>query len=202
MEKLPKTDTVLAPACKTGTGIESCLMAMSSPVIYTSRLRLRPLSLTDASFIQTLRNDPAVNTYIRRDMLIDRKTAEAFIQKILNGEQSGTFKFWAISLPAEQLIGTICLWNFNPERTQAEVGYELLPLHQKKGYMQESLRAVMDFGFNELKLGHIDAYTHFENQASLVLLGREGFDLMPDLKDPDIPENRVFRKKNPGSLGI
>jgi ribosomal-protein-alanine N-acetyltransferase len=40
------------------------------------------------------------------------------------------------------------------------VGYNLSPEFQNKGVMSEALNYIIDFGFNELKLDSIEAFTH------------------------------------------
>jgi ribosomal-protein-alanine N-acetyltransferase len=84
--------------------------------------------------------------------------------------------YWAISSKnSPGLIGTICLWNFNEENKSAEVGYELLPIFQGKGLMQEALSNVIVFGFKTAKFKRIIAYTHSRNDKSIKLLQKAGF---------------------------
>ncbi|HEY9362570.1 MAG TPA: GNAT family protein, partial [Chitinophagaceae bacterium] len=54
-------------------------------------------------------------------------------------------------------------------------GYSLLPDHQRKGIMQEALKAVLDFGFNVLQLHSLEANASPENEASLKLLEKNNF---------------------------
>lgn len=79
-------------------------------------------------------------------------------------------------LKAALPVGTICLWNFSPENDSAEVGYELLPAFQGKGYMQEALAKVIEFGFEELALPALTACVHAENEASIRLLEKFDFE--------------------------
>ena len=57
----------------------------------------------------------------------------------------------------------------------AEVGYDLNPIFQRKGIMSEALNKVINFGFNELGLDNIEAYTHIQNENSKKLLEKNGF---------------------------
>jgi ribosomal-protein-alanine N-acetyltransferase len=50
--------------------------------------------------------------------------------------------------------------------TIAEVGYGLNPAFQNKGIMTEALKCVIDYGFNELKLIKIEAFTHIKEMSS------------------------------------
>jgi ribosomal-protein-alanine N-acetyltransferase len=69
------------------------------------------------------------------------------------------------------------------------VGYELLPAFQHKGIMTEALEKVIAFGFDEMKLQRIEAWTTKENHASIKLLQKNNFikDLAKENNDgPDM----------------
>ncbi|MGG2024900.1 GNAT family protein [Gottfriedia sp. S16(2024)] len=76
---------------------------------------------------------------------------------------------------SDQLIGTICLWNFSVEQKKGEVGYELSPELQGKGIMQEAVKAVLAYGFNTLELQVIEGIVQSENQKSIQILERNKF---------------------------
>lgn len=167
------------------------------PVITTSRLWLRQLTDSDRSDISLLRSDKQVNTYLDRPAQASLQDAQAFIDKINHGISNNQWIFWAINLkemPA--LSGTICLWNFSEGQKIAEIGYELFPVFQHQGYMQEALQAVVDFGFKNLFLHSIEAYTHRENAASIRLLVKNKFKSIADRSDEENPDNIIFSLNN------
>lgn len=98
------------------------------------------------------------------------------------------------------MIGSICLWNFSTDRKYAEVGYDLSQEFQGLGIMAESLKAVLDFGFNILSLGTIEAYTHKHNEPSRKLLIKHGFELIKDKTDEHNIDNQVFAIEKAGML--
>lgn len=75
----------------------------------------------------------------------------------------------------QQLVGTICLFDFSIENKSCEIGYELLTKFQGQGIMQEAAQTVIDFVFQSLKCKKILAYTHLENQQSTHLLLKLNF---------------------------
>jgi [ribosomal protein S5]-alanine N-acetyltransferase len=90
--------------------------------------------------------------------------------------KKNTGLYWAIALPeSNQLIGTICLFDFSDELKKCEIGYELLPQYQGQGVMKEALKKVIDFAFHTLKTEIIDAFTHHSNQNSILLLQKLNF---------------------------
>jgi len=148
------------------------------PVLHTNRLTLRALSIDDLDELFRLRSDERVNQYIGRSSNITPADVEAFIQKINSIVANNDAVYWAISLKDKpELIGTICYWNVQPEKHMADIGYELLPEHQGKGFMQEAIAAVITYGFEVVGFQVIAGLTHPHNQASRKLLERSGFKL-------------------------
>ncbi len=148
----------------------------SFPNLTTKRLVLRQLQLSDDANIMALRSNEHVNKYIDRPKQITIEEAQAFIHKINSGIGNNKWTYWAITLKEQDdLIGTICLWNFSKDYSVAEIGYELLPRFQGKGIMQEAFSIVLEFGFKILKLQSIEAYTHRDNVGSTRLLVKNKF---------------------------
>jgi [ribosomal protein S5]-alanine N-acetyltransferase len=146
------------------------------PELTTERLILRQLRDDDAEALFVLRADADVARYVDRRLARSAGEALMFIDRINEGIDLGEAIFWAITVPGEdRLIGTICLWNISDDRTQAEIGYELIPAEQGKGIMQEAARAVIPYGFATMGLRIIEAVVHPENAASIRLLVRNGF---------------------------
>ena len=171
---------------------------MNAPTLQTERLLLRPLKKEDARNIFLLRSDEFINQYIDRPRATSIEDAKAFIEKIggLTAEQNAFYR--AITLKEnDDLIGTVTLWNVNDALNKAEIGYELLPSFQGKGYMQEALKAVIDLAFNELNLSSIEGWTHPHNISSYKLLEKLGFtrDLDAEKTKPDEAKEIIYSLK-------
>jgi len=146
------------------------------PVLTTPRLILRSLRTEDAHDLFFLRSNEEVNTFIESARHTSLEQTEAFMLKIENGIRRNEWIFWAITAKNDdRLIGTICLWNLEVEKDLAETGYVLHPDYQGRGWMSEALEAVVSFGFDELHLKDITAFTHRDNVSSTQLLLRHGF---------------------------
>jgi ribosomal-protein-alanine N-acetyltransferase len=121
------------------------------------------------------------------------KDIRAFISKINDGIHNNEWIYWAISLKDDPtLIGTICLWNFSEDTTAAEIGYELDPAFHGKGIMSEALKKIIEFGFNEIELNSIEAYTHSKNEVSKKLLQKYNFKLDAGRVDKENIDNIIF----------
>lgn len=171
---------------------------MSLPVLDTSRLLLRQLKETDVGAIYSLRSNEQVNQFIDRPIAKDPEEAKAFIQKISDGIAGNKSYYWGITLKENgKMIGTICFWNLSADRKRAELGYELHPDYQGKGYMDEALKEVISFAFRS-GFTSLEAYTHKDNFASTKLLLKHGFVHDEERKDPENPCNIFSLAKPPG----
>jgi ribosomal-protein-alanine N-acetyltransferase len=56
-----------------------------------------------------------------------------------------------------------------------ELGYILAFEHHGQGYVQEAVKAVLDFAFTELNMNRIEASVDPRNETSLRVLDRLGF---------------------------
>ncbi|HVI46405.1 MAG TPA: GNAT family N-acetyltransferase [Chitinophaga sp.] len=146
---------------------------MSLPHLTTTRLKLRALSDQDAPQIHELRADPDIASLLGRPVSGGIEDALAHIDRIRKAEQSW---YWAITLKDDDtLIGTICYWNLEPEIKKAELGYELLPTHHRKGFITEAIREVLRFGFHEMGTDIITALPSVNNKPSIAVLEQLGF---------------------------
>ena len=164
------------------------------PKLQSQRLILRQTTTNDCKEILFLRSDKEVNKYIQRAVANNNADAKAFILTITKGIENGELIYWSISLKENpQMIGSICLWKFSDDGKEAEVGYDLNPKFQGQGIMSEALKMVLDFGFNQLGLAEILAFTHAQNQASVKLLSKNNFGIIEGRKDADNENNIVFK---------
>lgn len=159
----------------------------------TDRLILRTLTEFDSYEVLGIRSHPVINQFLHRDS--PRNTFEAldFILNIQRKSANGEIFFLGIALQNKpELIGTICLWNFSSDRKTAELGYELLPEYHGKGIMSEAVTFILNFGFEDLNLSKIEAFTNKNNLNSIQLLQKFNFTLNVNRKDEKYPENLIF----------
>lgn len=144
--------------------------------LQTPRLFLRALTTGDDDAIFALRSNDEVNRFIGRTAAQTLADATGFIQARIKDMVASECVYWAIELKSTgRLIGTICYWNLNYNEESAEIGYELMPDMQGKGIMQEAIKAVIAWGFNEMKLETIMALPLVEHERSVKLLEKNGF---------------------------
>jgi len=146
------------------------------PVLETSRLLLRRTTLQDASDIFEMRSDPEVMKYIPRPIAKSEEDVFALIHLIDGFIETGERINWAIELKENgKVLGLIGYVNISVEHQRAEVGYSLNRSWHRKGIVKEALKAVLDFGFANMKLHTVNAIVDAENTPSASLLENVGF---------------------------
>ncbi|RQO37908.1 N-acetyltransferase [Chryseobacterium sp. KBW03] len=162
----------------------------------TTRLILKAINENDTEDILRIRSNEVTNRFVRRNSPKNNYDALQFILTIKERTKNNQTVYFGISLKGQQnLIGTICLWNFSEDRKTAEVGYELLPEYHRQGIMSEALKAVLNCGFNELHLQEIVAITSRFNENSKGLLLKHDFILEEGKEDEGFPDNIIFSLK-------
>jgi len=162
---------------------------MILPSLQTNRLAIRQVQLSDASFIFTLRSDDAINVFLDRKKAENLDDATSFIQKISINIAEGNTCYWVIDLKEEQFSsGTICIFNMDENEKSCEIGFELLPMFQKKGMMKEAALAVISYVTQVKKFKKIKAFVHRGNINSIGLLKTLGFVLSNEkgTEEPDM----------------
>jgi [ribosomal protein S5]-alanine N-acetyltransferase len=153
------------------------------PVFHTDRLKIRQLTDEDANQISVIRSNEIVNQFLNRPKNTSIEDATVFINDIKKRIENKESLYWAISMKENNtLIGTTCLFNFNPEKRMAEIGYELHPDFHGKGIMNEVIATTINYGFTELNLRTIIALTKPENKNSISLLTKNNFLLDKDFE--------------------
>ncbi len=146
------------------------------PVIETERLLLRRTTTGDAEALHFLRSDKRVMQYIDRPPSRDLQDAVDLVTKMDEGINSNTTIAWAICLKGSPtMAGSIGFYRTDLANHRGEVGYMLHPDYQRKGIMDEALKAVLDFGFTRLRFHTIFAVVNPDNAASIALLEKNKF---------------------------
>ncbi|MBI1800009.1 MAG: GNAT family N-acetyltransferase [Chloroflexi bacterium] len=144
--------------------------------ITTDRLLLREYVEDDWRAMQAYQSDPR---YLRYYAWTHRPEADVreFVGRFIaaQAEQPRRRFALAVVLKAEnRLIGNCNLRKDHAADQVAEIGYELNPDYWGCGYATEAVRALLAFGFDELKLHRIAAWCIAENVASARVLEKLG----------------------------
>lgn len=143
-------------------------------MLETKRLVIRPFQEKDAEAFFACCQNPNLGNNAG---WAPHKTIEES-REILRNVFIGQENIWAMTLKdTQQLIGSIGIVP-DPKRENPQVrmlGYWLDEAHWGKGYMTEAVKAVLNYGFNELQLSLITANCYPHNKRSQQVLERNGF---------------------------
>src|SRR5258705_3436097 len=146
------------------------------PVLSPARLVLRETIANDVAAVFAMESDPVAMRYWSRPPMQEVAEAQASVERAIGFFASRTGLRWAITRSGDdQLLGHVSLFSFSEQNGRAEIGYGLAREHWGKGFMNEALTAVVDYGFGPLGLRRIEADTDPRNLASLRALERLGF---------------------------
>jgi [ribosomal protein S5]-alanine N-acetyltransferase len=154
------------------------------PTLETKRLLLREITKDDADSIFSCFSNEDVTRYYGQETLNNIEQAEAFVDFFANSYKEKRGVRWGIELKGYQgIIGTIGFNAWSPKHKRAEIGYEIHPEHWGMGYTFEAISKVIQYGFDEFGLTRIGAVVFMENEASIKLLTKAGFEKEGILRD-------------------
>lgn len=146
------------------------------PTIDTDRLFLRGISAADVDRFYEIYSNPEVMRYWSAPPLPDRDAAAEQVAEIQNLFERREMLKWGIALRTDnKLIGTVTLFHPDFTHRRVELGYALGRDYWGRGYMQETLVAVLDFAFDVLAMHRLEADVDPRNSASIQALERMGF---------------------------
>lgn len=157
-----------------GNRIECVYKKEQSLILTTERLVLRPFQKEDAESFFTCCRNPNLGNNAGWPPHRTLEESRKILQSVFI-EQEG---IWAVTLKdTRQLIGSVGIIA-DPKRENSQVrmlGYWLDETYWGKGYMTEAVKAVLKYGFEELKLSLITANCYPHNERSQHVLKKNGF---------------------------
>lgn len=161
------------------------------PSLQTNRLILRPWLALDRKPFAQLNQDPEVMRYFPQ--LLTATESNRLIERIENHFKTNGFGFWAVELrQTGEFIGFIGLQipGFEaPFMPTVEVGWRLARQFWGQGFATEGAIAALSYGFLQLQLPEIVAFTAKVNHRSIAVMKRLAMEHNPkdDFKHPALP---------------
>ncbi|MFT5250293.1 MAG: ribosomal-protein-alanine N-acetyltransferase [bacterium] len=164
-------------------------------IIETNRLVLRELDINDSENFFNLNSDSEVLKYTGDLPFSSIAAAENFLINYSDYKKNG-FGRWAVILKeTESFIGWSGL-KLNEENL-VDIGFRFFKKEWGKGYATESARAVLDYGFNTLKLNEIIGRASKNNISSIRVLEKLNMTFWKQDSFEGIEESVYYRiKKN------
>ena len=146
------------------------------PVIETSRIKLRLLSVEDTDFIHEIYKDLKVAKYDDFEPINSREEAYRIISDYAEEFSKKSQIRWGIEQKHSQnMVGTCGLYDFDEDNNKCTIGYDLIPSRWNKGIMTNVVKAVTEFAYNKMDMHRIEAFITPGNDASIRVLKKNGY---------------------------
>ena len=154
------------------------------PNLQTPNLYLRELTEDDAADLLAVFADEEVTRFYDLYAYASEDEALELIDFFTESFEVERSIRWGIARRADDRIIGTCgyVWL---RRFRGEIGYELHRALWRQGIMKEALAAIIQFGFELLRLNRIEALVMVENTASAALLRSLGFQEEGVLREHD-----------------
>ena len=147
------------------------------PVQESDNLLLRQILPSDAVHIYQLYADPEVTRHYDLETFTKSGQAREIIQSYTGRFDRGLGLRWGVCHKGaeDEVIGTAGynLWLQSSRR--AILGFDLLSKFWRRGIMTEALCAVLNFGFERMRINRVEATVFPRNIPSHALLNKLGF---------------------------
>ena len=144
-------------------------------LIETDRLLLREIILDDAPDMLRLHSIPEVQKYTGDPVITSQEEIREKIEEIRTRDyQNHGFGRWATFLKDGHIFVGWAGLVYLPEFDEVDLGYRFLPEFWGQGIATEASLAILDYGFNTLKLERIVAIAMKEHKASIRVMEKVG----------------------------
>jgi RimJ/RimL family protein N-acetyltransferase len=155
--------------------------------IRTERLLLREIRDDDWPAVLAYQSDPRyLHFYTWTGRTEDDVRAFVSMLAALQREQPRRKFQLAITLPGDDtLIGNVGVRRKDGNDWEADIGYELNPLFWGRGYATEAARAIVAYGFDELRVHRISSWCIADNLRSARVLEKAGLRLEGRMRETE-----------------
>ncbi len=143
-------------------------------ILETERLLLREFDEGDAEAMFVLGSDPEVTRFTGDRLTSIEQAVEVLRTRPMADYRKHGYGRWAcVDRASGELIGFAGL-KYLDDLQEVDVGYRFLPAYWGRGLATEAGRAVVEFGFAEVRLHRIIGLVAPENGASVRVLEKLG----------------------------
>ena len=160
----------------------------------TCRLVIRSLATSDVTNYAALVADPEVMRYIGDGNVVDEAQARTYVENCIENERTVGFARYALELKSSSKFVGFC--GYAPVDDYVDFGYRIARKYWGNGYVGEAAQAIIKYGFERLGFDCIVAIAYIENERSIRVMRKLGF----EFESPDTlnGHNAVrYCKRNP-----
>lgn len=149
---------------------------MTFEILTTERLKLRKLTPETYQFVYDAYSDEALIQFLGVADAEQLEKERTKFKKGLSIHNKTFLYFQLLDGTTEKIIGWCGYHTWYLDHNRAEIGYGLFSEEYKNtGIMTEAMTAILDYGFNSMKLHRVEAMIATYNVPSLKLAEKFGF---------------------------
>lgn len=162
------------------------------PFLSTARLQLRPFSESDTEALHRLWTRAGVRDFLWEDQVIARERALATVREAVSDSKRSGIGMWTLWLEGDPELAGFCGFRWvGGIAPEVELLYGLRPDLWGRGLVTEAVSVAVTWIFNSKEPARILAGTDMDNQRSVTVLQRLGFEPL-DAKFSPSPQSRYF----------
>ncbi len=162
-------------------------------ILQTQRLFIRQFELKDAGKMYQLNNDPDVLRYTGDLPFSSIQAARNFLANYQDYQKNGYGRWAVVHKETQHFIGWCGLKYHLEDFT--DIGFRFFQKEWNKGYATESAKAVLDYGFDTLKLTKIIGRVSSHNKASIKVLEKLEMEWWKVEKVEGMGQCRIYKKE-------
>lgn len=160
-------------------------------ILKTDRLLIREITVEDVPRLYELYAEESITRYMEPLFPTRQQEEEYTRDYIKNIYYFYGYGMWLITLKESgEVIGRAGL-EYKEGLEGLELGFMLGKEYQHKGYAFEACKAILDYAREELEQSSFYAIVHEENQASIALCEKLGFQKRIDILEGSVPESYI-----------
>lgn len=153
--------------------------------IQTKRLLLRKYAVTDAAAVFTnWASDPSVQIPLNEPVYETLESVEKLLREYIDSfETTGKYRWALVSKESGECIGLISYFLVDTNNDFAEIEYGIGKKYWGQGLTTEAVEAVIEFGFEQMKLHKVQITCKEYNKASQRVIEKCGLTYEGTLRD-------------------
>jgi [ribosomal protein S5]-alanine N-acetyltransferase len=168
------------------------------PELETRRLRLRPIGVSDAVFLQELMNTPGWLRFIGDRSIHSLIDAEKYVEKLL---ENAPYFYHVIFLKETEIAIGILTFLHRNNSPYPDLGFAILPTLERQGFVTEACQKCLGIVWQERTDEFIQGIVLPDNQSSIRLLEKLGFEFH-DTHLSGEEKKWIFSLKRPGIYNL
>jgi len=142
----------------------------------SSKIKLRALEPEDLDFLYQIENNSSFWEVSHTQTPFSKFILKQYIENAhLDIYEAKQVRFIIEENTSKKAIGTIDIFDFNPQHKRAGIGVLIHPNFQEKGYATEALSLLIQYCFSSLNLHQLYANITSDNSKSIQLFTKYNF---------------------------